>query len=415
VKRTTLIARLSILAVIVMGVMFLALAPRVAAQAGTPPATPTASPTNSSDDILAQARAADADALKASADASNAIGVVNAMLAFVQVAAIVLGAVVTITGFSLTAAAIRLIQNYRNQLDGATQKMEDMQARLRTQEEQIRGKAESAVRALTLLQLGEHQLSDRNMNAALRTYKEAYDLDPDNRATNYFLGYIYSQQKNVEDGIRHLELALRDDYVYPPAEAALGYALRLKAEKEPDEMRQKRGYAEAEQLFLKALQDDHQVRDITGESIWAVLGGLYKKQGRTAEAIEAYLAAVKVTPENSYPVVNLAMLHFMEGNIQLAEKYFKRSVVISNRKLDGDPFDFWSCFDLAIAQIVLGETEDAITQVLLAEQSLQGVYPLEIFQRDLERLGNAPQPPVDLAKIQEQVEKAIIRVKAQAE
>ncbi len=275
-KRTTLILCLGALTVLVMSIILLAVAPRAAAQAGTPPAAPTVSPTTSAGDILAEARAASADAVKASADASNAIGAVNLMLAFVQVAAIVLGAVVTITGFSLTAAAIRLIQNYRKQLDEATQKIEDMQSQLKEQAEQIRGKAEGAVRALTLLQLGEQQLSERNLNAALRTYEEAYSLDPDNRATNYFLGYLYTQVKNVEDGIRHLKLALRDDYVYPPAEAALAYALRLKAEHETNDTKQKRGYAEAEELFLKALQDDHQVRDINGESIWAVLGGLYK-------------------------------------------------------------------------------------------------------------------------------------------
>ncbi len=324
------------------------------------------------------------------------------MLAFVQVAAIVLGAVVTITGFSLTAAAIRLIQNYRKQLDEATQKIEDMQSQLKEQAEQIRGKAEGAVRALTLLQLGEQQLSERNLNAALRTYEEAYSLDPDNRATNYFLGYLYTQVKNVEDGIRHF------------AEAALAYALRLKAEHETNDTKQKRGYAEAEELFLKALQDDHQVRDINGESIWAVLGGLYKKQNRTADAINAYLEAEKVTPQNSYPVVNLAVLHFIEGDAPLAEKYFMRSVIISERKLDGNPFDYWSRFDLAVAQLVLGETSEAMKQVALAVQSLQTANPLEILQRDLERLGIAPHPPADLDQILHQVEQAIIKIKSEA-
>src|SRR5258708_11064985 len=398
-----------------MGVLLLALTPRVSAQVGTPPVAPTVSPTTSADDILAQARAADADAVKASGDASNAIGAVNLMLAFVQVAAIVIGAVITITGFSLTAAGIRLIQNYRKQLDDATHKIEAMQAQLMDQAEQIRGKAEGAVRALTLLQLGEQQLSERNMGAALRTYKEAYALDPDNRATNYFLGYIYTQARNVEDGIRHLQLALREDYVYPPAQATLPSPLRLTTQHETNETRQRRGYAESEQLFLKALQDDYQVRDINGESIWAVLGGLYKKQNRIGDAIQAYLSAEKETPQNSYPVVNLAMLHFIEGDAQLAEKYFMRSVIISERKLDGNPFDYWSRFDLAVAQLVLGNTDESMKQVALAVQSLQSANPLEILQHDLNRLGSAPVAPADLDKVQHQVEQAIIKIKAQAE
>src|SRR5450631_1793478 len=44
-----------------------------------------------------------------------------------------------------------------------------------------------AIRALSLLQLGEQQLEAKNIKSALRTYQDAYVLDPDNSATNYFL------------------------------------------------------------------------------------------------------------------------------------------------------------------------------------------------------------------------------------
>ncbi len=89
-------------------------------------------------------------------------------------------------------------------------------------------------------------------------------------------------------------------------------------------------------------------------------------------------------------------------------------VIISERKLDGNPFDYWSRFDLAVAQLVLGETSEAMKQVSLAVQSLQTANPLEILQRDLERLGIAPHPPADLDQILHQVEQAIIKIKSEA-
>src|SRR5260221_6287774 len=58
-----------------------------------------------------------------------------------------------------------------------------------------------AIRALSLLQLGEQQLKARNIQSALRTYQEAYALDPNNPATNYFLGYLYAENRQIEKGM----------------------------------------------------------------------------------------------------------------------------------------------------------------------------------------------------------------------
>ena len=94
-----------------------------------------------------------------------------------------------------------------------------------------------AIRALSLLQLGEQQLKVRNIQSALRTYQEAYALDPDNPATNYYLGYLYTETRQIEKGIGHLKRALTQNEQYPPAEAALAYALRLQADKMTDPAR----------------------------------------------------------------------------------------------------------------------------------------------------------------------------------
>ena len=384
----------------------------VIAQGTTPIATPTEM---APDAILAQAQAASDKAEKTSTDASNAINAVNSMLSFIQVAGIVIGAAVAVTGGLLTAAGVRQLREYSGELEKARGEMKEMRDQLRTQEEEIRGRAENAIRALTLLQLGEQQLESRNIQSALRTYLEAYALDPENRATNYFLGHIYTEEQNIKKGIDHLQRALAAGGRYPPAEAALAYALRLQADREQDPTKQKLGYAQSEEMFLKALADDPAVRDINGESVWAVLGGLYKKQHRTADAIEAYQNAEHVTPQNSYPIVNLAMLHFTQGDTETAQRYFKRSKVISERALDGNPFDYWKRFDLAIAELALGNPDGAQRQIALAISQVQNVGPLEILERDIQRLADSPQPPPDVDKLGRLVEQAVAKFKARGD
>lgn len=267
-----------------------------------------------------------------------------------------------------------------------------------------------AIRALSLLQLGEQQVKARNVKSALRTYQEAYALDPDNPATNYFLGYLYTESRQIEKGIEHLERALTQNEQYPPAEAALAYALRLKADKMADSEEKNLLYAKSEQMFLDALAQDPAVRDVNGESFHAVLGGLYKRLNRMDEAIEAYKAAELVTPQNSYPIINLATLYYLRGDLKQAKHYYERSAAISARMLDDNPFDYWTRFDLSAAQLVLGNLEQAKWQLNLAAQHVRLVGPLETFLHDLERLKAAPTSPKNVDELIELVQSTIQRL-----
>jgi len=266
-----------------------------------------------------------------------------------------------------------------------------------------------AVRALSLLQLGEQQLAARNIQSALRTYQEAYALDPDNPATSYYLGCLYTETRQIDKGIEHLKLALTQNEQYPPAEAALAYALRLQADKLPESVVKHQRYAESEQMFLRALSQDPTVRDINGESFHAVLGGLYKRLNRMDEAIEAYKAAELVTPQNSYPIVNLATLYYLRGDLEQAKQYYERSVAISSRIMEHNPFDYWTRFDLSAAQLVLGNLEQAKWQFSLAVQHVRHIGPLETFLHDLERLKNAPTSPRGVDELVDLAQNAIRR------
>ncbi len=374
-----------------------------------PTAVPTTVPTVAAAPTLDPQAILDA-ANKASEDADRAANAVNLILSFIQVAGLIGGLLAAL----FAAAGFRTITEYRSELTKARAELDEMRAQLRADTEAVRSQGDRAIRALALMQLGEQQLETKNNKAALRIYKEAYDLDPNNRATNYFLGELYVQERDLENGIEHLQRALASGADYAPAEAALAYALRLQGDEAQDVSERNQLYAEAEARFLKALRADPAVRDINGESVFAVLGGLYKRQGRLEDAIRCYQQAEKVTPQTSYPVINLAQLYFQQGKTDLAEAYFKRSRTISGRMLDGNPFDYWARFDFITALIALNQPDEARRNLDLVLGQVQNTRPLEIFLGDLTRLKESPHPPAAIDQFIAPLQQAIQRLKEPA-
>ncbi len=381
-----------------LGAVVLLAVPRPAVAQGPTPAPTISLPTPTLDP-----QAVLDTANKASIDADRAANSVNLILSFIQVAGVLGGILAAL----LAAAGVRTIAEYRQELNKARAELEQMHTQLQAEAENLRTQGDRAIRALALMQLGEQQLEAKNTKAALRIYGEAYDLDPNNRATNYFLGELYIQEKDLAKGIEHLQRALAGGGDYAPAEAALAYALELQGDRAADVNERNRLYAEAESRFLKALQTDPAVRDINGESVYGVLGGLYKRQRRIDDAIRCYQQAERVTPQNSYPVNNLAMLYFQQGKSETAEAYFRRSAAMSTRILDGNPFDYWARFDLTVALLALGHPDDAQKQLDVALNQVQNIRPLEIFLGDLTRLKESPRPPTGVDQFIPPVQQAI--------
>ena len=405
-KRTPLAS----LSLILVAVLLLLTAPSPTAAQGptnTPaPATPVppANTAPSPDEILAAAN-------KASNDADQAVNMVNTLLSFIEAIGVLGGILAALSATAFAAAGIRTISDYRTQLAKARDELEAMRDQLKAETEEVRSQGDRAIRALALMQLGEQLLEAKNTRAALRIYQDAYDLDPSNRAINYFLGELHIQEKNISQGIGHLEQTLSGGVEYAPAEAALAYALELQGNETENLDERNRFYAEAEARFLKALKIDPAVLDINGESVNAVLGGLYKRQARVEDAIRSYERAEQITPARSYPIINLAMLYFQKGRPAEAESYFRRSAALSSQALDGTPSDFWTRFDLATAQLVLGRTDEAQKNLDAAIQQLQNPHPLEILLGDFYRLKESPHPPANVDQMIETLRQAIDRLK----
>ncbi len=385
------------------------------AQPATPQAT-AASP--SAQEVLQQAQTAktNADAANQQANnvvnnANNAVNTVNLLLNFIQAASLFGGVLASV--FAILGARIgsRTLNDYREELKKAQSDLETMHSGLDRETEQVRLQADRAIRALALMQLGEQQLARHNVRGALQMYEQAHKLDPDNGAVSYFLGELYIQDKQLDKGIEYLQRALSTDPDYAPAEAALGFALRIQADRIPDPNDRNILYARSEERLLRALKIDSAALDINGEPVQAGLGALYKRQGRVDQAIIAYEQAHQIAPQHTYAIVNLAILYYRQGNVQKALPYFERVLIMSTRALELNPQDYWARLDRLTAALALGHTDTMKQDLETVLQQVTIAAPLETAVGELTHLRNAPQPLQDADTVILKMNEAIAKLK----
>jgi hypothetical protein len=254
-------------------------------------------------DTLTQAAEAAQDAANQGAgalsvvnNAANAVNTTNLLLSLMVGALAVAGVMVGLLAILGAQAIYRTLREMQADVGRARGEIGDMLRGLRENADHMRAQSNRAVQALSLMQLGEQQLERGNLNGALQLYLGAYELDPDNHATNYFLGELYLQSGEIEQGIVHLQAALSADYTHAAAEAALGRALFLQASRAATVDEQDLLYVQAEERFLRALEIDPTALDISGCPIQAALADLYIQQGRLEKARQHVEEARRITP-----------------------------------------------------------------------------------------------------------------------
>ncbi len=274
--------------------------------------------------------------------------------------------------------------------------------------------ADRAILGLAMMQLGEQQIERRNIKSAIQCYQKAADLDPENGATHYFLGELYIQDKKLERAIDHLNRAIGSDFDYAPAEAALGLAYRLQGDQAADANQRNVLYKQAEESLLRALQVDPTALDIHGEPVQAGLGALYKRQGQVDQAIQHYEEARKITPQKSYPIVNLAILYYMQGNLDQARVYFEDVITRANDALKRNPSDYWARFDRLTAELAYGDSRSAADDLDVIAQQVKTAAPLESALGELRRLKTSPHPPQNIDQVIARLEALSQRLSNQA-
>jgi tetratricopeptide (TPR) repeat protein len=306
------------------------------------------------------------------------------------------------------AQEVATTQDLIKQLNEALQNVGELTSlrdQIHTGLKEVSEKTSKVAEALSLTQFAQRQIAIGNLVAATDNLNKACEVDPENRIIHYFLGDVYVRLGQLNEGIKHLRQARSGEYKIPSAEASYAYAIRLQGDHNPQKAESH--YAEAIIIFDEVFQTSPDLLDISGESVFGALAGLYRRQGRIEKAIEWYEHARKITPQNSYPLNNLAVLNFRLGKSEV-KAYFEDCLKIAQDRLNVRSFDYWNRFDLLTAQIALDTPFEKL------EAQLQAVFklvsnpgPLEKFLLGLEDLQKAPAPPVSIDQVINEVRREI--------
>lgn len=274
----------------------------VLAPVAAQPTAPTLPP--SDEETLKQAAQAASDALDQGknaesvvSNADNAVNTTNNLLGIV-VGALAIGGIllvlIAILGFR---ALFNTLREMRGDLEKTRGELDEMLTGVRNNAKDVRQQSDRAVQSLAYMQLGEQQLDRGNHQGALQLYEQAYQLDPNNQATSYFLGELYVENNQIDKGIEYLQKAVTS--AYAPAEAAIGRALVMQASQTKNIDEQDILYAQAEKRFLKALQIDPTALDMHSKPVQSALADLYQLQGRLDKAQQHRETARKITPKGA--------------------------------------------------------------------------------------------------------------------
>jgi len=363
--------------------------------------------------IVDEANISSQNAMGVVTNANSAVTTSNRTLIIAAGAMTIGGVLVLLIAGLAMMSAVRTINETSRELAKARLQTTVMRNEFKTNIEQVRTTVAHSLQALSAMQLGEQQLRRNNIKGAIQVYRKAYALDPQNLSLNYFLGEAYVQDSQIEKGIEHLEQVLSTHADYAPTEAALGLALRIQGDQNADSGAQAMLYVQAEAHLLRALQLDPTIHDLHGKPIQAVLGSLYKRQGRTEQAIARYEEAYKIAPQLSYLLVNIAILYFVRGDLTKAQGFARQIEANTSAVFTWDALDYWAQLDHLIALVILGETEAALHDIDLIPSESKVVEALKLTLDELHRLKNTPQPPNRINEIIERINMLVPRQTAQ--
>lgn len=340
--------------------------------------------------------------------ANDATSFSGNLLSFLEVSMAAISLALVVGAWMLRSMILDQIEESR----ALSQRIEAALAAYETRFATLQATVEREVAVLSLQLLAEQQVRAHNNDTAIATLQRALAIDETDHATNYLLGYLYTQRKELDLAIEHLQRALTKEPDFTPAIAALGLALRRKGDglTAPDQqVERQRLWEQAEARLKEALARDPRLTDAEGESYYGTLGGLYRRQDRLYAALDAYERAHQVTPHSSYPLINLASLHKRLGNDAEAENYFREVVQRALWQLDDDPRDNWTRCDLAQAYLVLGQHEAAFQH--FARVLDQGAEPgmLETVRSGLAFLRESPTPIPHLDDLIARIDGALAR------
>lgn len=302
------------------------------------------------------------------------------------------------------------VNDMKVEIEDSTKTLDDLRQDI---QDEMNSQINRINNALSRSQFAQLQIGLGNMDAALDALKEACELDPDNRVNQYFLGDVYVRQGDIETGMAHLSKARSQPYTLLSADASYAYAMRRMGDSTDNRREQEKCYTKALDIFLELHDLAPNLLDVSGESVFGAVAGIYNKKEQYDEAIVWYRHVNSVTPHNSYPLNNLGLLHWAMGRYDEARHYFRESHENALQKIRITPSDYWAWFDYITAEVALEKDRAQIQADLQRVFKLKsGADPLQKFHRGLERL-KTDNPPANLREILNLVQTELNKVQSE--
>jgi tetratricopeptide (TPR) repeat protein len=258
--------------------------------------------------------------------------------------------------------------------------------RVHAQEQRLR--TSKALRAQSLLSLGEQQYRAGNFGGALETYQKSHELDTENIFTLYRLGYVSVHAGFLDKAEEYLNQCLQIDPRFDQALATLGYTYRRIGEKLDSGQARSKYFNRSQAKLIEALEISHRLIDDDGESWWGSLGGLYRRMGLVDDAVMAYQNAAEVTPFSSYPFSNLALLQMTQNNIPAMLDAYKKVEELAFTEVRAQKNNYWAYNDLLTSRLAQGkmaEAEEALATLFYTVPT-DFTYALEVLLDTLREL-----------------------------
>ena len=325
---------------------------------------------------------------------------VETLFNLIQAGGVLLAFIAVLAGVVSAALGLRARNDFLKEIEALRQQVasaQNLREEFQLMQDEQKQYAVTQMQAISLVQLAIQEISIGNHDAALNTLERANELQENNPAINYFRGEVLVREGHYESGIEYLEKAI-ENITLPDANATIAYACRMLGDANPD--KRDKYYSNAESIYVDLREKYPNLLDISGESVYGALAGLYRNRNMIDKAIQTYEEIARMTPNSSYPVNNLGLLHFEHDEKPFADRdegqrYFEisRRKVRARLKLEGT--DYWQLFDLITAEIALEETSwDEIQGLLDNMFDLEPIDDdVQKLQRGLLQLQLSEQPP----------------------
>ncbi len=279
---------------------------------------------------------------------------IQTILSIINILIVVYPILITVAALVLGFFGLRDLNTLKKQREDLLEDIKKIQGEA-TEAETAIVRTQQAVVYFTL---GDRFANQSDMRKAIEAYKKVGDLLPNNPQINYLLGTIYSGLGYYEEAIRSLEAALNAEQQYPEAEMELGLAYRRRGDHKKDfgaQVGRNHDYEKAIEHLLRAIE----LRPNYDDAL-STLGGLYRRKGEHETALEYYEAAYRANPISSYALGNVASLLWYLGMLDKARQYYiLTELVATNHSTTTNVKVYWDYYDLALAQLALGKTDDA--------------------------------------------------------